>query len=285
MSRDIISIDTLPLGLGCSRLGSVNGASGREAKVLLQRAFDLGIRFFDTSNVYGQGDSEKLIGEALGRHNDCVICSKAGKYFPWPRRMLVPLKGVLRGVTRRSQKARRGIASARAKPMPSRWDEPFLLSSIHGSLRRLKRDRIDVFMLHSPPADILALGEALDVLEKAQVAGKIGIIGASVDDVPAAEAALPDPRIRALQLPLLPGNHDFDGVVRRAAENDVAVIAREILGGAATISATTDPAAFVRSRVIEMIRSPEIALPLVGTTRPANLFALAEAAREGMSQQ
>jgi len=92
----------LQIGLGCSRIGSVNGPSKEEARLLLERALVEGIRFFDTSNIYGQGDSERLLAEAIGSRDDCIICSKAGKYLDWKKRLLVPVKGMLQGVVQRS---------------------------------------------------------------------------------------------------------------------------------------------------------------------------------------
>lgn len=273
----------LPLGLGCSRLGSVNGATGDEARALIQLALDEGIRFFDTSNIYGQGDSERLLGDVLGRRDDCIVCSKAGKHLSLKMRALAPLKNVLRTVARRSAQARQGVASARAKPMPTRWDAEFLLTSIDGSLRRLKRDRIEMFMLHSPPAQVVERGDALGAMERARDAGKIDVIGVSVDDVATAEASLRDPRVRALQLPLRPGETAFDTVVEDAARKGVTVIAREILGGAQSIANQRDPAGYARERIIELIRAPGVALPLIGTTRIINLTASIEAARAASS--
>jgi aryl-alcohol dehydrogenase-like predicted oxidoreductase len=274
--------EALPLGLGCSRLGSVNGATDDESRALLKLALDKGIQFFDTSNIYGQGDSERLLGEVVGRRDGCLICSKAGKHLSWKKRTLTPLKGVLRAVTRRSSQTRRGVAAARAKPMPTRWDAPFLLASIDGSLRRLKRPQIDLFMLHSPSRDVVARGEAVGALETARDAGKIGVIGVSVDDVATAEAALRDSRVRALQLPMRPGENDFDAVVQSAMQGGVAVIAREIFGGAKTMEKAVDPASFAWARAVEMIQMPGVTLPLIGTTSGANLTASIEAAREAM---
>ena len=272
----------LPIGLGCSRLGSVNGASGPEAAALIRAALDEGIRFFDTSSIYGQGDSERLIGQVLGRRDDCIVCSKAGKYLSWKRRLLLPVKGLLRGVARRSDRARSGVAAARSKPMPVRWDKRFLQQSIDGSLRRLGRERIEMFMLHSPAAEVLLDGGAMDALAQAQKAGKLGLIGVSPDDAACAEAALRDPRVQALQIPLLPGDSTFDGVAAAAAAAGVHVIAREILGVAQAISGAADPGAHVRGRIAELIRQPEVTLPLVGTTRLQNLAACAAAARSAV---
>src|SRR3990167_6442397 len=271
--------DALPLGLGCSRLGSVNGANGDEARALVKLALDQGVRFFDTSNIYGQGDSERVLGQILGQRDDVIVCSKAGKHLSMKMRVLAPLKSVLRTVARRSDQARRGVAAARAKPMPPRGAPAFLSASLDGSLRRLKRERIEMFMLHSPPAEVVARGDAVGALEQARQAGKIAIVGVSVDDVATAEAALKDPRVKALQVPLHPGDTAFDAVVRDAARKGVAIIAREILGGAQAIASQADPARYARDQIIASIRRSGVSLPLVGATRTASLTASTEAAR------
>lgn len=276
---DFLPDGALPVGLGCSRLGSVNGASMDVSRRILQEALAGGVRFFDTSNIYAQGDSERLLGEALKGRDDCVVCSKAGKYLDWKKQMLVPFKGFISRVVRRSQKASSTVSAARSKPMPTRWDAPFLSKSIEASLRRLKRERIEMFMLHSPAAGDLISGEAMGALETAQKAGKLGLIGVSVDDVSCAQQALLDPRVQVLQIPVLPGATEFDAVIAQAAAKGVQVIAREIFGGAAAISGATDPAAFAATRLQQMIRRPDVALPLIGTTKSRNLHASLVAAR------
>lgn len=275
----------LPLGLGCSRLGSLNGATGDEARRLLGLALDQGVRFFDTANIYGQGDSERLIGEVLGQRDDCVVCSKAGKHLSLKMQIAAPLKSVLRGLVKRSAQAQRGVSSARARPMPTRWDGPFLMSSIEGSLRRLRREQIEMFMLHSPPAQVLIDGEAVEALERARSGGKVGLVGVSVDDVDAAEAALNDSRVRALQVPLRFGETAFDPIVRRAARSGVAIIAREILGGPRAVVGPVDPRGYASRRIASVIRTPGVSIALVGTTRVVNLQASIEAARAAGSGQ
>ena len=274
--------DALPLGLGCSRLGSVGGASRDEAGTLLRTALDEGVRFFDTSNIYGQGDSERLLALALAGHDDCVISSKAGKYLSFPKRMLIPLKGVLRASTRRSPNAKRQLQTARAKPMPTCWEARFLTASLEGSLRRLKRERIDVFFLHSPPVNVIRAGDAVSALELARTAGKVNVVGVAVDDPETALACLADDRVRVLQVPLLPGVSNYGEVLDKAAEAGVAIVAREILGGAAAIARHSYPADAARTRIIEVARDSQISLPLVGATRIKTLTASVDAVREAI---
>lgn len=270
---------SIRLGLGCSRLGSVGGASTDEASNLLRAALTQGVRVFDTSNIYGQGDSERLIGEAIRQHEGCLVISKAGKYVAWHRRGLLPLKGLIRATVRRSAGTRQRVSAARSKPMPTRWDADHLSASLEGSLRRLGREHIDIFMLHSPTAEIIRAGEAVGALYEARSAGKIGLVGVSVDDVETALASLADSRVGALQLPLRPGSSEYDGVLASANAAGVAVIAREILGGVNGPSSHKDPASFARQRISEVVQDPRITLPLVGATRLASLTASVAAAR------
>lgn len=276
--RDDSRTQPAPLGLGCSRLGSVNGVAGPDATRLLAAALDEGYRLFDTSNVYGQGDSERLIGNVIGNRSDCLVCTKGGKYLPFSKRILVPVKGLIRLVARRSNAARNGVSSLRSQPLPTRWDTGFISAAIDGSLRRLRRDAIDVYLLHSPQESTLRDGEAIQALRNAQQAGKIRVVGVSVDDVGTAMAALADPRIGALQLPLHPGAHDYDQVLAQAFQQGVKVIAREVLGGQSAMAVAQDPSAYATARIQELHDDPRIATVLVGTTKISNMKVAARAA-------
>ncbi len=273
-----LSRSDLPLGLGCSRLGSVNGATGTEARDLIQAALDQGVRFFDTSNIYAQGDSERYLGSVIGKRTDCIICTKGGKYLSLEHRMLTPAKGVIRWLSRRLPSARQSVSRARARPMPTRWDGPFLLRSLNASLLRLQRDRVDIYMLHSPPAAIIRQGHAVAALEEARKAGTIEHIGVSADDNDAVSAALDDPRVSVIQLPLHPGDTSYDPLIMRARRQGVAIVAREILSGLSLDS--DDRANHVSTRIRDITVNPDIAVTLIGTTKPQHLNAAIDAARQ-----
>lgn len=266
------------IGLGCSRLGSINGVSGADATRLLAAALDEGYRLFDTSNVYGQGDSERLIGHVIGNRSDCLVCTKGGKYLPLSKRVLVPVKGLIRLVARRSNTARDGVSSLRREPLPTRWDTRSISAAIDGSLRRLRRQTIDVYLLHSPRESVLRDGEAIQALHNAQQAGKINVVGVSVDDIGTAMVALADPRIGALQLPLHPGAHEYDQVLTKALQQGVKIIAREVLGGQSAVAAAQDPSAYATARIRELQNDPRIATVLIGTTKMSNMQVAARAA-------
>lgn len=267
------------MGLGCSRFGSAGGASKDEARRLLHAAYDEGVRLFDTSNIYGQGDSERLIGEFLQGRSDGVVVSKAGKYVALPRRVLVPFKGLIRAAVRRSDSARQTVTSARARPMPTKWTTSHLTKSLEGSLTRLRRDRVEIFMLHSPPVDVILMGGAVTALDRARQAGKLGLVGVAVDDVDTAWACLGDDRISVIQMPLRPESAEFSTVVDAAHDAGVAVIAREILGGIGSAARHQDPSRFAHDRIQEVMQNTSVTLPIVGATRMTTLTATVEVVR------
>src|SRR5215468_6687910 len=69
------------IGLGCMSLSGVYGTSDDAAGIaLIHRAIDLGVDHFDSSDMYGWGQNEELLGRALkGRHDGVVIATKFGQ--------------------------------------------------------------------------------------------------------------------------------------------------------------------------------------------------------------
>ena len=97
-----------------------------EAKKMLKRAYDLGINFFETGDMYGKGKSEKLIGEVFkGMRNDIVISTKYGYEFE-------------------------GASQIGHSELPQRFDPLFTEHALKNSLARLQTDHIDVYGLHNP---------------------------------------------------------------------------------------------------------------------------------------
>ena len=73
--------EVLPIGLGCMSLSGTYGASDDKAgEALIRRAVELGVDHFDSSDMYGWGHNEELLGRALkGRPDKVVIASKFGQ--------------------------------------------------------------------------------------------------------------------------------------------------------------------------------------------------------------
>jgi len=268
------------VGLGCARLGSLLGPTSEASAALVKEALDLGVAYFDTANIYGQGESERILGRVIGNRRDVVICTKIGKYLSPLRRALMPLRSVIKATAGASANVSQSIKKERSKPMPTRWEPAYLARSVDGSLKRLGRECVDVMMLHSPNAEVLRKGDAIGALEAAHRSGKIGMVGASIDDVAAAEAALADDRIKILQVPVHPGATAFDDVLTRAHRQGVFIVAREILGGPNAVPALKPEDVAQRLRAVRAM--PEVAVPLVGTTKIDHLRSAVHALSEGV---
>ncbi len=120
-----------------------------EALAVLRRAIELGVNFIDTADSYGPEISEELIGEALS---------------PYPRDLVIATKG---GWVRTGP----GIWAHNATP-------DHLRKAVEGSLKRLRRERIDLYQLHIPDP-IVSFEASVGTLADLQAEGKIRLIGLS----------------------------------------------------------------------------------------------------------
>jgi aryl-alcohol dehydrogenase-like predicted oxidoreductase len=253
------------IGLGCSRLGStLGGTRGADAVRLLHHALDSGVTVFDTANIYGQGESERLLGRAFrGRRDRVVLVTKAGQRFTAMQRSVALVKAPLRHLAALSPALRRSVASRRAAPLPRDYSAAHLRQSIEASLRRLGTDRIDLFLLHSPSAEDIRQGEGFAMLDGLRRAGTLGGWGISCDDAPALRAALQVPEVAALQIPL-----QVAALLRpelaAAAQRGVTLFMRELFAGRPHDTASR------RAAVTAALACPG-AKALIGTTSTAHL--------------
>ena len=265
------------LGLGCSRIGSFNNPlPDRDALRLVQSALDMGVRVLDTSNVYGQGDSERVIGRALkGRRDDAFVVTKCGMSFSPRMYLLLPLKPLLRPLLR-PLLARRsggggaasGVATAQRTAALRRSFAPAALTaSLEGSLRRLGLEDVDALLLHSPDAAALADPAIAATLARLKQAGRVRHFGVSCDDADSLHAALAMPGLTMLQLPwpLV-----ADGQANALAERGLVVQVREVI--------RLQPALAPEVAVARALSTAGVGTVLVGTHSQAHLSALAAAA-------
>lgn len=134
------------LGLGCNNFGW--SIPVEQSRAVVDAALDGGITLFDTADVYGETTSESFLGEALhGRRDGTVIVTKFG--LPVPDAPDLP----------------RGCAE-------------YINWAVDGSLRRLRTDRIDVYMYHRPDG-LTPLIETLGALGTLARDGKIRFAGLS----------------------------------------------------------------------------------------------------------
>ncbi|MDB5814121.1 MAG: aldo/keto reductase [Rhodocyclales bacterium] len=130
------------LGMGTWNMGNL-GTQRAEEIATLQLGVSLGLRLIDTAEMYGEGDAEILVGEAIaGRRDDVFLVTKV---YP-------------HNATRRG-----------------------MIAACERSLRRLRTDRIDLYLLHWRGS--VPLTETLDAFTRLQEDGKIRYFGVSNFDV------------------------------------------------------------------------------------------------------
>jgi aryl-alcohol dehydrogenase-like predicted oxidoreductase len=218
------------LGLGCARIGGIFQQHPGDFVDVLSAAFDAGINFFDTADIYSQGESERLLGRAFrGRREQIVIASKAGYVLPAQRRFAGQVKPLLRPLIRFLGLSRHRLPSAVRGPLAQDFSPGHLYRAVEGSLRRLATDRIDLLQLHSPPVATVRGGDWIEALDRLQQQGKIRYYGVSCDSPEAALAALQHRSVSSIQVPLNLLERRALETVPRARELGVGVIARECL--------------------------------------------------------
>jgi aryl-alcohol dehydrogenase-like predicted oxidoreductase len=226
------SLQVSEYGLGCARIGGMFQGNSSGFLDLLAFAFERGINFFDTADMYSQGESEALIGKAfLGKRDRVVIASKVGWRSPGRRQLLSKLKPLLRPLVQKLKIKRERLPSATKGALSQDFSPEYLRRSVEGSLRRLRTDHLDILQLHSPPEEVIEGGEWLPALEELRRAGKVRYYGVAVDSLDAGFAALRCAGVSSLQFRLsLLEPQAAEGLFPQALSRGVGVIARECLG-------------------------------------------------------
>jgi aryl-alcohol dehydrogenase-like predicted oxidoreductase len=143
-TRRIGSLDVSVVGLGCNNFG--RRLDAQATRGVVDAALDAGINFFDTADIYGTGQSEEYLGEALkGRRSQVLLATKFGM---------------------KMDEARQG-----ARP-------EYLRQAAEDSLRRLQTDYIDLYQLHTPDFTV-PIEETLGAMDELVQAGKVREIGCS----------------------------------------------------------------------------------------------------------
>lgn len=162
------------MGLGTWHFGEDKRAAAKEMRVI-QRALDLGITLIDTAEIYGQGGSERVVGEAIrGRRDGLFLVSKVA---------------------------------------PSHATVPGTIQACEASLKRLGTDYLDLYLLHWRGG--VALAETIEAFERLRAEGRIRAWGVSnfdvedMEDMPAgvqcsANQVLYNPQTRGIEFSLLP---------------------------------------------------------------------------------
>jgi aryl-alcohol dehydrogenase-like predicted oxidoreductase len=205
------SISTSALALGCARLGSaLTPLSRRECVALIDTAYELGVRHFDTASIYGQGDSERYIGEALAkRRGEVCLSSKAGQLLSTKQQLLAHFKTPIRWIAARRGAVRGAVADQRARGVPRCFEADYIERSLHDSLRRLRTDHLDIFYLHSPSVTVLEDAGLWERLERLRERGLFRALGVSGDEAEVADRAATLPGVQVVQFGSSKAAHDI----------------------------------------------------------------------------
>jgi aryl-alcohol dehydrogenase-like predicted oxidoreductase len=149
--------------------GAWGSVEDKDSLAALHRSLDLGVNFFDTADVYGDGRSERLLAQL---RKECkekfYISTKAGRRLP---------KQEARGYSREN-----------------------LTSFIERSLKNLETDCIDLLQLHCPPMEVYYMPEVFGMLDDFVKAGKLRYYGVSVEKVEEALKAIEFPGVQSVQI-------------------------------------------------------------------------------------
>lgn len=173
-------------------------ANDMESKKAIRRSLELGINFFDTADIYGLGHSELLIGEALGNKKDVIIATKVGN------------------VSRNEQ-------------FTVDYSREYILKACEESLKRLKRETIDYYQLHTARIAHLEQGDCLDAMELLQRQGKVRYWGISLntfDPFPEAGLFIKNKTGNGFQLVLNILNQKALPIIKEASMAGYGIIAR-----------------------------------------------------------
>jgi len=166
------------LGFGTSKLLRLHSSAARQR--LLDAAYDLGIRHFDTARSYGLGESESELGRFLRRHPDATVATKFGIRLTSPGRWLRPLQGVARRVVGTVPGIRR-ILRRTGTPLvaPRAFGRDDARASVDASRKALGVERIGLLFLHEPDQRSPIPPDLVDLLREWADEGRIVTWGLS----------------------------------------------------------------------------------------------------------
>lgn len=135
--------------IGSTAIGWGNSDDTVSEKAIFA-ALDAGINFFDTADIYGLGHSEELLGKIIGHNKEAIIATKAGN------------------VSRNDQ-------------FTVDYNKEYILQACELSLKRLKREYIDYYQLHTARLTHLQNGACIEAMQLLQQQGKVRYWGLSLN--------------------------------------------------------------------------------------------------------
>jgi len=159
------------VGLGCWQIGWCWGdVTEQDARELLKKSLDEGINFFDTSDTYGDGRSEKFLSEIIKSTSEKIyVTTKLGRRI-------------------------------RGTNYPKGYKQEPMEEFIDRSLMNLGIECIDLLQLHCPPSEIISKKETYEMMDEIVKKGKVSNYGVSVHKISDAMEAIKNPNVKSIQL-------------------------------------------------------------------------------------
>lgn len=224
------------LGLGTAQIGGpsiINGKplgaksiSDDEAYKILSLAADSGINFYDSSDKYGDGLAEKRLGDFFKGRSDVFIATKCGFDENGERR----------------------------------FDRKYVTAQLEGSLKRLRRERVDIFQLVKPTLSQSEKEDIAGTMEELKKQGKIAFAGISVGEIEDGFGFLKNEIWDAFQIIYNALTLDYKPLLKEANKKNKATIIRSPLSGGmltgrfskdSKFSAADDRASYLHGKLLE----------------------------------
>ena len=186
------------IGLGCWQIGWCWGdVSDEDARNVLREALDKGVNFFDTSDTYGDGRSEKFVGNFINSISERIyVATKAGR---------------------------------RINPHVSNgyYDKDLMESFVDRSLSNLNIETIDLLQMHCPPTEVYSSDHTFEMLGYLVDKGKIQNYGFSVQTVAEALECIKRPNTKSIQVIFnIFRQKPAEELFKIAKEKEIAIIVR-----------------------------------------------------------
>jgi len=158
------------VSMGCWAIGGAWGpVKDQESMAALRQAAELGVNFFDTADVYGDGKSERLLARLKKEVKDgIIIATKVGR---------------------------------RLDPhVPEGYNRENLTAFVERCLRNLETDALDLVQLHCPPTQVYYMPEVFEIMDDLVKQGKVRYYGVSVEKVEEGIKAIEYPNVQTVQI-------------------------------------------------------------------------------------
>lgn len=251
------------LGFGAMRISGARNAEGvrdrEEARRIARRLVERGVQFIDTANIYGYGESEEILAEALAPYRDDLLVTTKAGYRP-------------------------GKILAGHQILPAHGDPDAIRAECEKSLRRLRLEAIELYQVHVPDP-CFPWADTVGAFVRLQEEGKVRHIGVSNVSVAQLEIARSLCEVVSVQNRYNPGDREFEALVSTCESEGIAFLPWAPMGsGRPSVARVVEEVARDHGALAQhvalrwLLHRSSVMLPIPGTSSLAHLDANLDAA-------